>query len=235
MPFDFATWFELNRRPVLVAVGLVCAAIVGIMVVRARQQASARDASAQLLAALPAGAPGQPPAPLDAQKLLQISQKFSGTPSATQARLLAAGQLFADGKFAEAQGQFSGLEDAAPDNPYLGIALLGVAASLDAQGKTAEATTAYDRVISLFPNDAPAQQARLAKSRLIESSQPPQALALLDDVLRNEFALGYQQIAGAARARLLAGHPELDVPLVSTNQVRVLPGITLPAATPAAN
>lgn len=235
MPFDFVTWFELNRRPIVLAAAMVCAAVVGIMVVRARQQASVRDAAAQLLAALPAGGPGQSAAPLDAQKLLQISQRFAGTPSAAQASLLAGGQLFTDGKFDEARTLFAGLDDAAPDGPYLGIALLGVGASLDAQNKSVEAITAYDRVISLFPNAAPAQQARLAKARLVQSTQPPQALALLDDILRNEFAVGYQQLAGAARARLLSQHPELDVPLVSTNQVRVVPSTNVPVSAPAAN
>ncbi len=232
--FDFMTWFELNLRPIVAGVGVLCAIVVGVMVVRARHQAAVQNAAAQLLALMPPSGPGQTPLPVEPQKLLQLSQQFAGTPSAIQARLLAAGQLFADGKFGEAQTQFTGLEDAASDSPFLGIALLGVGASLDAQNKTNEAITAYDRVISLFPNEGPAQQARLAKARLIQGAQPPQALSLLEDILRNEYALGYQELAGAARLRLLAQHPELDVPLVSTNQVRVVPGTNPPAALPAA-
>ncbi len=232
-PFDFVTWFELNRRPIVIGFGVVCAAAVALMVVRARQQSATRSAAEQLLALTPINGPGQEPAPLDPQKLLQLSQQFAGTPSATQARLLAAGQLCADGKFSEAQAQFAGLEDSSPDSPYLGIALLGVGASLDAQNKSNEAVTAYDRVISLFPSEAPAQQARLAKARLIQSGQPAQALTQLEDILKNEYALGYQQLAAAARSRLLAAHPELDVPAATTNEVRVVAGTNLPAINPA--
>ena len=228
-PFDFVTWFELNRGPIGIAFGVVCAAAVTVMVIRARQQATTRGAAAELLALTPVKGPGQDPAPADPQKLLQFSQRFAGTPSAAQARVLAAGQLFADGKFSEAQSQFAGFEDSNPDSPYLGIALLGVGASLDAQNKTNDAVTAYDRVISLFPTEAAAQQARLAKARLIESSQPSQALAQLEDILKNEYALAYQSLAAAARSRLLAAHPELDVPASTTNLVRVVTGTNAPA------
>ena len=43
-----------------------------------------------------------------------------------------------------------------------------------------------------------------------------------------------QSLLTALRVHLLAQHPELDVPLVSTNQVRVIPGTNPPAALPAA-
>lgn len=229
-PFDLLTWFELNRNRILIGIGAVCAVAIALMVVRARRQAVDRSAATSFFNLVPPAGPGEKPATLDPQKLLQLAQEYSGTPSATQARLLAAGQLFADGKFTEAQAQFATLDESQAEGPFQGIALLGVATSLDAQNKSTEAVTAYDRVISLFPNTGPALQARIAKARLIQGTQPAQALAALDDVLKNEYAFGYQEIAGAARSRLLAQHPELDLPLVSTNQTRV----TIPTNAPAA-
>ncbi|MBL9175173.1 MAG: tetratricopeptide repeat protein [Verrucomicrobiales bacterium] len=229
-PFDLLTWFELNRNRVLIGIGVVCAVVIALMVTRSRRQAEDRMAATSFFNLVPPTGPGDQPAPLDPQKLLKLTQEYSGTPSATQARLLAAGQLFAEGKYAEAQAQFTTLDESQADGPFQGIALLGVATSLDAQNKSSEAVAAYDRVISLFPNTGPAQQARISKARLIQGTQPAQALAALDDVLKNEYAFGYQEIAGAARARLLAQHPELDTPLVSTNQTRV----TIPTNSPAA-
>lgn len=234
VPFDFLTWFELNRGRVLTGIGVVCAVVVALMVVRARRQTEIRAAAAALLAVTPVATPGQPPPPADPLKLLEVSRKFPGTPAALQARLRAAGRLFAEGKYAEAQAEFAAVEAAQADGPLLGIALLGTGSCLDAQNKSSEAVAAYDRVISLFPADAPAQQARLSKARLVQGTQPAQALGLLDEILRNEYAIGYQEIASAARSRLLAQHPELDVPLVSTNQTRVLaPTNPPPAAAPA--
>ena len=221
-PFDLVTWFELNRVRILGTLGIVCVLVIVLMVVRARRHSVATSASAALLALTPPTGPGQEPAPLDPQKLLDLSRRFAGTRPAVQARLLASGQLFADGKFAEAQSEFAAVEEAQPNGPLLGSALLGVASSLDAQGRTSDAVTAYDRVISLFPSGAPALQARLAKARLIEGTQPSQALGLLEDILKDPYAVGYQELAAAARGRLLAAHPELDVPLVSTNEVRVV-------------
>jgi len=233
-PFDFLTWFELNRNRLLIGVGLVCAVVIALMVTRARRQSYTRNAAGALLALTPAEAPGQPtPAP-DPQKLLELSRKFPGTPAATQARLMAAGQLFIAGKYSEAQTEFAAVETAQTGDSLLSIALLGVASSLDAQNKGAEAVAAYDRVISLFPSDAASQQARLAKARLVQGSQPTQALGLLDEILRNEYAIGYQELAAAARSKLLSQHPELDVPLVSTNQIRVLAPTNPPPAAPPA-
>lgn len=229
-PFDLVTWFELNRGRILIGFGALCAVVVGLMVVRARQQAEVKHAATRFLALMPPTGPGQQATPPDPQKLLELSEKFAGTPTAAQARLLAAGQLFAAGKYTEAQTQFARVEEAQPDGPFLSAALLGVAASLDAQNKSSEAVTAYDRVISLFPAEASALQARLAKARLVQGSQPAQALSLLDEILKNEYAIGYQELASAARARLLAQHPELDLPLVTTNQVRVTPSTNPPAA-----
>ncbi|MCW5556491.1 MAG: tetratricopeptide repeat protein [Verrucomicrobiae bacterium] len=229
-PFDFITWFELNRGRILLGVGVVCAVVIATMVVRARRQAEMRTAAGALLALKPAETPGQPAPTPDPQKLLELSRKFPGTPAAAQARLLAAGQLFVAGKYPEAQTEFAAVETAQPDGPLLGIALLGVASSLDAQNKGGEAVAAYDRVISLFPSDPVSVQARLAKSRLVQGSQPAQALGLLDEILRNEYAIGYQELAVAARSRLLAEHPELDVPLVTTNQIRVLAPTNPPPA-----
>lgn len=233
VPFDFVTWFELNRGRLLIGVGLVCAVAIAVMVTRALRHAKVREAAGALLAAAPAEVPGQPAPALDPQKLLEISRQFPGTPAAVQARLLAAGQLFTAGKYSEAQTEFAAVEAAQPNGPLLGVAILGVASSLDAQNKGSEAVAAYDRVISLFPSDAVSQQARLAKARLIQGSQPAQSLGLLDEILRNEYAIGYQEVAAAARSVLLAQHPELDVPLVSTNQIRVLPPTDPPPAQPA--
>ena len=52
-------------------------------------------------------------------------------------------------KYADAQTQFQKFLDAHPDSFFAAQAALGVAASLDAQGKTDLAAGAYQRVISI--------------------------------------------------------------------------------------
>ena len=231
--FDFLTWLEVNRTLLLIALAVVCAGVVGFMVVRARHQAAELEAAKELLTLMPPAGPGETAPAVDAQKLLQLGQQFAGTPAGQQAKLLAASQLFVDGKFAEAQATFAGFEEKYADSPFLGIALLGVAASLDAQNKSAEAITAYDRVIGSFGNDAPGQQARLAKARLLQGTQPKLALGLIEDVLKNNQATGYSDAAAMARAQLLAKHPELDQPQVMTNATIVTPAANA-TAVPAA-
>jgi len=233
--FDFAIWFELNRRSILVVVGIVCAAIAGLAVVRAQQRSRKAEATRELLLLTPPTGPGEAPAVADAAKLLELARKFSGTPAGAQAQLLGAGQLFAAGNYAEAQAAFSAFEQNYSESHYGGVALIGIAASLEAQGKTAEALSAYDRAIVAGGSEGFSAQARLAKARLLLTSQPAQALALFDEVLKGSAAATYGEQAAQNRAQILQQHPELIPAATTTNSVVVKPtGATnlLPATLP---
>jgi TolA-binding protein len=67
---------------------------------------------------------------------LKIAGDYQGTSAGQRALLQGAAMLFAAGRYADAQTQFQKFLDAHPDSFFAAQAALGVATSLDAQGKT---------------------------------------------------------------------------------------------------
>jgi hypothetical protein len=206
--FDLLTWLEINLRMVVGLVLAVSLVLAVLAVVRSRERATRAEAARELLQLIPPTGPGEAPKVPDVAKLLALSGQFPGTAAGQQARLLAAGQLFVSGKYAEAQAEFSRFEEQNATSDLLGVALIGVAAALEAQGKDAEAVKAYDRAI-LGGGDGFAVQARLAKARLLESTSPAAALGLIDEVLKSAAASVVGEQAASARTRLVQKHPEL--------------------------
>ena len=213
--FDLLTWLEINRRLVVGAVFAVSLVLAVLAVVRSQQRATRAAAAKELLQLIPPVGPGEAPKVPDVARLLALSGQFPGTAAGQQARLLAAGQLFVAGRYSEAQTEFSRFEEQNPNSEFLGVALIGIAASLEAQGKDAEAVKAYDRAI-LGGGDGFAVQARLAKARLLESASPAVALGLIDEVLKSAAASVVGEQAATARTRLIQRHPELAT-AASTN------------------
>lgn len=207
--FDFLTWFEVNKKLILALLGAVVLAVIVLMVLRWKGDQAEAEASRALLAA---ATPATPGAAVSSQAFLQVAEKNPGTHAAERARLLAAGQLFAEGKFADAQTQFEKFVADFAASPLLSTALLGTASALDAQNKKDAALTAYQGVITGYGKDAVATQARLALARLHEEAgQGARALALYDELAKDSGGLGLQQVM-IARARLLQLHPELEQP-----------------------
>ena len=94
-------------------------------------------------------------------------------------------------------------------SPFAGQALLGVAASLDAQGKVDEAITAYTD-LARRTGDIAAVQSEFALGRLYEvKGQLDKAVEHLDVVVQmsNGSALGQEAYVHAGEIR--AAHPEL--------------------------
>lgn len=224
--FDFLTWFELNRRLIVILLGIVCVVVVGLVVVRAQQRAQKAEAARELLLLIPPTGPGEARAPVDTAKMIALGSRFSGTPAGEQAQLLGAGQLFANGSYAEALAEFTAFQERYPESPFLGVAMLGVAAALEAQGKSNEALAALDRTIVASGSAAFAAQARLAKARLVRADQPAQALVLFEEVLKGPAASIYGEQAALGRSQLLAEHPELVPPATTTNSLVVRPAAT---------
>lgn len=112
-----------------------------------------------------------PPTTLDASQRAdafeQLATKYSGTEAGRRAQLQAAATLFDAGNYAAAQAQFQKFLDAASD-PLAASAALGVAASLEAQGKPDLATTAYLRVTSSYSGSPAGLQAEFSLGRLAE-------------------------------------------------------------------
>lgn len=220
---DLLTWLELNLKALLAGVAVVCVVVVGLMVARHNREQAEVAANTALLQLVPPTQGADAATAPKAADLLKLSEDNAGRSAAGRARFLAAGRLYAEGKYAEARTQFEQIERDAPEGLLAGTAALGVAASWDAENKTTDALAAYQRVITSFRDEPAAAHAKLAKARLHEGAgQLKEALALYDELGKSQTSMLALQSAMMARAQLLAAHPELDQPVMATNAVNIL-------------
>jgi TolA-binding protein len=104
-----------------------------------------------------------------ADACLKIAADYSGTIAAQRALLQGATVLFMTGKYADAQAQFQKFLDANPDNFFTAQATLGLAASLDALGKTDQAISAYQRASNETSDLNVAVNAKFSLARIDEA------------------------------------------------------------------
>ena len=113
--------------------------------------------------------------------LQKVAKDYEGTKAAERALLTSAGVLFTEKKYADAEAQFAQLTRAYPDTVWAAEATLGVASSLDAQGKTPEAISKYEEIRRRFASSAIIDDAKLALARLYEEQKPEDAYKLYDE------------------------------------------------------
>jgi TolA-binding protein len=192
-------WFEAHKQPTLWSAGgvLVLGVIVAFILY---QQNEAEVAAGEALSTvsvpqLTGGGRGDA-----AEAYLKVAATYPKSRAGARALLLAAGALFTEGKYPEAQTQFERFRREHPDSPFMGEALLGIAACLDAQGKTRDAMAAYKDFIDHRPGDNALPQARFALARLYEAqNEPEQARNLFEEVERTD---PYGSLGDEARMRL---------------------------------
>jgi predicted negative regulator of RcsB-dependent stress response len=218
--YEALAWFELNRTRVITAVvaglGLI---VAGYIYLWMRGQAEL-EANQTLLALRANAGPNESAA--SAADFLKVAEAHASTRAADRAVLLAAGQLFRDGRYAEAQPHFEKLA-ASDRGGLLGpLAALGVAACLDAQDRVDAALPKYQSVVSDYPSHPVAARAKFAMALLQESrGEPTQALRLYDELMASPNAGRAAMEASVKREALLKQHPELatttpTVPAVPT-------------------
>lgn len=195
-------WLEANKQ-LLIRIAVVVAVVaLGISYFTWK--------SGQQEAAASAALSDVPPGPGAAEAYLKLAAQYPKTTAAPRAVLVAAGELFAAGKIAEADTQFKRLLDEYSDSPFRAQALLGAAACLDAQGKTAEAVSRYEQLVAQYSKDAVAAQAKSALGRLYEiQNQPAKALPLYEELQRTEAQSSFGLEASIRRLALLAKYPDL--------------------------
>jgi predicted negative regulator of RcsB-dependent stress response len=226
-------WADKNKKQLMW--GLIGLAVVALGVAfwlahQSESQNDANDALSKLVS--PANMPGgtQPAA----DSLLKIAADYSGTEAGQRALLMAAGNLFATGKYDDAQGQFQKFIKDYNDSKLISQAAIGVAACYDAQGKTNDAIAGYQSVVDRYPNDDLIPQAKLALGRLLEAQGKfKEAKINLEDVYHNYPGTTEYSEAVMRLQQLLKAHPELQ----STNTPTAPPPgvIATPAAVPPAN
>lgn len=235
LQLDLLTWLEKNRQLFVSLFVALSVLIVAVMVWRWRSQKVEQAANEALLAAYMPPTPSTEELKVTSDTLLKIATDHSGTSAGERALLLAAGQLFAEGKYGPAREKFDAFVQKFPESPFAATAQMGLAATLDALGKSAEALTGYNSLLQRFPSEAIANHARLAKAGLLESmNQPADALAVFDEMNRaGQFSPAVQQ-AAMRRELLLQKHPELIKPPALTNSVNLSdPSASTPPVAPA--
>jgi tetratricopeptide (TPR) repeat protein len=204
-------WLEIHWRKLLAWFALFLVVVAAVYLWRHFQAEREAAANAALLSlrssemesdsiAVAAG-PGD---------FLKVAEQYAGTTAEVRARLLAAGLLYQEGRYADAQSQFEQVLSGAGGNPLVAQAAFGVAACLDGLDRVDEAASRYQEVIQRFSTESVAGQAKLALARLEESrGQAAAALRLYDELLRDRDEGPFAQQAGQQRDLLVRRHPEL--------------------------
>ena len=178
-------WIEANiNRLIYGAVILVAAGI--LIAFYFWQQNQKEIAAGQALTELIASTPPDSDASQLADAYLKIAANFPGTRAGGRAAMQGATALFEAGKYTEAQVQFKKYLETHPGDVFCAQAALGAAASLDAQGKTDLAASAYQRVISGFSDPNAVNVAKFALAQIDErQGRLADAENLYEDVARN--------------------------------------------------
>jgi TolA-binding protein len=206
---QWITWAHANRKRLQwIAIGV---AVVGLAIGfyywnAARQEANANEALSALRAPIQVGNSALHIAP---DEYLKVANDFPGTSAGQRALLMAAGGLFDAGKFPEAEAQFQKFLTEYPGHPLAVDAEIGVAASLEAQGKLADATARYKETRERHMQE-PIPQPAMALARLYAlQGKPDVALKLYEEVAHNRGNDTWGEEAELGAQEILNKHPEL--------------------------
>jgi tetratricopeptide (TPR) repeat protein len=205
-------WVYARRKPLLI--GVIVAAVIGLVVAFLAWKAKSDEETARaLFFAVPVegGARAAPPSPA---AFLDVARDYAGTAAGEHAQLLGGELLFTQGKYPEAEREFSRFIDEHPDDELVPQAKIGLAACREAEGKTMDAVQKYHEIILAYPGEPNiVSPAKLTVARLYEeANQPQQAFAYYAELARLLSQNPYDPWAAEAQDRarlLLAKYPEL--------------------------
>jgi predicted negative regulator of RcsB-dependent stress response len=212
--YDFYGWLHTNRKRVLA--GAVVVAAIAAIIAFVTWRSSEREAAAnRALLAVPSLLNEPVPAgdPASASQYLNINQQYAGTSPGAAAQLLAARDLFLCGKYPDAQKEFSQFVADHPTHPLAAQAIVGIAACMEAQGKTNDAVQQYKKINLLYKDDASIiLPIRLTLGRLSEAdNKPAEAVEYYKDLVNLRDRNDPWVMEAYERLRLLiAKHPELN-------------------------
>ncbi len=212
-------WLEKNKKQVVYgAIGAGTVALIAWFFVWQAHEKQLEASAA--LAKVSVGQMMNPAAGQDSSPAyLKIATDYAGSSAAERALLLAGGNLFTQGKYAEAQNQFGRFIREHATSAFLSQAKLGMAACLEAQGKTNEALIAYKDLSERHPNEVATPQAKFALGRIFEAqNQPQQARKYFEDVARTDAGTSLGSESGMRLEELNAKFP----PPAPTNSIPML-------------
>jgi tetratricopeptide (TPR) repeat protein len=211
-------WYSTRQKQV--HLGAVAVLVVGfatalVLYERSTRETEAGDALMHTI--INAGRAGLREA--TPESLLQVASERSGTAAGGEALILAGGSFYLEDKFPEAQQAFALYLSRNPEGPLVEQALLGVAASLEAQGKTDDAVKAYQKLNGRRP-DYDVLQGQCSLARLYEAQNKlEQARDLYDAVSRTAGSTILGNEAGIRLHELISSHPNLKPGPVNTGSL----------------
>ncbi len=219
--FKLWPWFEANKIRLLWGGGIVVVA-AGLFYFRFNQQAQNEIDAGVALTRLMLSEPRNNTAENQAGLFQKVAGDYRGTVAAQRALLQSAALLFQGRMYADAQARFQAFLSRYPDSTLAPQAALGVAAGLDAQGKTDAAAAAYQRVFSSYSDPGPAAFARFRLAQIDEQlGKGTEALNLYEDVARSSSGSMVGNQAGLRAMELkmssapATAHPAPAAPLKS--------------------
>ena len=233
--FKIWPWLEANKK-LLIGTGIGVVAVSGILFFWSSQrEQNAIDAGQAVTSALFNPSANGNPTQL-VSSLESLAAQYGGTVAGQRAQLHAAGELFGAGNYADAETQFQKYLSINPNGPLSAIALLGVAASRDAQDKADQASTAYQQVISQFPLSPCVSEAQFALGCISERQHKlSEAKGYFDSVVRSTMGGSLAQEASVRsselQARIAASSPK-PTALAQPGSVVPTPAVTQPATKP---
>ena len=213
-------WIEANVKRVAVGAGIATVVIL-LISFYLWQQSQTEIAAGQALTELVISITPDSSTSQLADAYLKIAADFPGTRAGELAAVQGAAALFESGKYAEAQAQFKKYIGTHPGGIFCAQAELGVAASLDAQGKTDLAASAYQRVIGGFSDLNTVSAAKFSLAQIDElQGKLVDAENLYEDIARSNpgGSLGSESALRAMGLKAkLPSAPTSTTPLSSFN------------------
>lgn len=207
------TWFEANRKTVVVVAGITSAVVFVAAFIFWQQRQAVIKASEELTDALVSNAFTRTGQGVSADQLLKFASEHTGSAAGSRALFQAATTLFTDGKYSDAQVQFQRFVTEHPDHAFVPQAMLGIASALEAQGKAEEAAKSYKGVADRFKGTGLGLNASSALGRiLLSQGKLAEALPLFEEVARSDAS---GMLGGEARIRVAEIQMKLPPPAVS--------------------
>jgi predicted negative regulator of RcsB-dependent stress response len=209
--FKFWPWFEANRKRLLIVGAVAVVGFFGWFFVSTQNQQN-ELAAGQAYTQFQLSQPPTAAARQVSDGYLAIATKYPGTEAAQRAWLQSATVLFQAGSYADAQVRFQNFLAADSGSSLAPLAHMGVAASLEAQGKLDGALTAYRTAATAAPGSAEAMAAKFSQGRVLElQGKLTEAVELYKDVegspLAGSLASDAAQRVALLQAKLAAAQP----------------------------
>jgi tetratricopeptide (TPR) repeat protein len=190
--YRFMNWLEANRQRAIATVGVIAvlALVVSFYLWNLDQK---KTRASEALSAITSPNP---------DAYLKLVAEYPNSDVAPRAVLMAAGDYFTAGQYADAQTQFGRLLQDYPDSSLRPQAYFGLASCADAQGKADDAIQDYKDLLARYPSDDLVPQVRSALARLYETQGKPElAIPIYQEQAREE---SYNSLGLEANVRLQA-------------------------------